>query len=378
MPPPVVNPFTRKPVALSKESTELYKSTDDNALKDFVGRCEVLPEEVNLEDIDSLYEHQMIRSIVDHFYPISLSLETSNKKFFIHQSAIVADALFKLQRFQEARVVVEKALAVPTDSPASEVDSLPGEVSTPVNDKDTEFSMLLSILNCEISISEGKVPLTQLYTLLEELGSGSLIDTHLIFRIQKDICTILLKEYDYDSLCCLLNEWMNRQSSEYCSLYLLAICIFGSEGDSKRLEEMKKRFSDSNDDFPVVHLIDGVLDSMKGEMKSALEHFERTINSSMIPELICAASLNASACYYHSNDLTQAVNTLESLILRDPVNCFDSSVLSNLICVYNELYIPEECELKCRALFSLSQQYHLERYTQKDFGLMFCVYLTDV
>ena len=74
---------------------------------------------------------------------------------------------------------------------------------------------------------------------------------------------------------------MNRQSSEYCSLYLLAICIFGSEGDSKRLEEMKKRFSDSNDDFLVVHLIDGVLDSMKGEMKSALEHFERTINSSM-------------------------------------------------------------------------------------------------
>lgn len=112
--------------------------------------------------------------------------------------AIVADAIFKLQRFQEARVVVEKALAVPTDSPASEVDSLPGEVSTPVNDKDTEFSMLLSILNCEISISEGKVPLTQLYTLLEELGSGSLIDTHLIFRIQKDICTILLKECDND------------------------------------------------------------------------------------------------------------------------------------------------------------------------------------
>ena len=97
MPSPIVNPFTRKPVALSKglfvllllsfvESTELYKSTDDNALKDFVGRCEVLPEEVNLEDIDSLYEHQMIRSIVDHFYPIALSLETSNKKFFVHQS----------------------------------------------------------------------------------------------------------------------------------------------------------------------------------------------------------------------------------------------------------------------------------------------------
>ena len=58
--------------------------------------------------------------------------------------------------------------------------------------------------------------------------------------------------------------------------------------------------------------------------------------------MIRSASLNASACYYHRNDLTQAMNTLESLILRDPINGFDSSVLSNLICVYNELYIPEE------------------------------------
>ena len=74
---------------------------------------------------------------------------------------------------------------------------------------------------------------------------------------------------------------MDRQSSEYCSLHLLAICIFGSEGDSERLEEMKKRFSDPNDESLVVYLIDGVLDSMKGEMKSALEHFEQIINSSV-------------------------------------------------------------------------------------------------
>ena len=111
--------------------------------------------------------------------------------------AIVADALFKLQRFQEAQAVVERALMIPMDSPASEVDSLPGETPNPVSDKDTEFSLLLSILNCEISISEGKNPLTQLHTLLKELGSQSLMNTDLVFRIQKDICLQLLKNRNY-------------------------------------------------------------------------------------------------------------------------------------------------------------------------------------
>lgn len=106
-----------------------------------------------------------------------------------------------------------------------------------------------------------------------------------------------------------------------------------------------------------------------------------------IPEVIRSASLNASACYYQTNSLNQAVNTLESLILRDPVNGLDSVVLSNLLCMYNELYIPEEwlflksdlmnSELKCRALFSLSQQYHMECFTQNDFGFMLCVCLKD-
>ena len=99
--------------------------------------------------------------------------------------------------------------------------------------------------------------------------------------------------------------------------------------------------------------------------------------------MIRSASLNASACYYQCNDLTQAARTLESLIFRDPAFGFDRSVLSSLICIYNELYVPEErllladslmnSELKCRALFSLSQRYHIELLTQKDFSLGYVV-----
>lgn len=213
IPQAVINPFTRKPVALSKglliflfsctDSIEIYKSNDDDVLKDLVGKCQVLPEEVNLGDIDSLYAHQMVKSIVAHFYPLDSSLERNNSMFFIQQSvcswllcklkAIVADALLKLNRLQEARSVVEKAISRVSDSPNSEVGSLPGEIPTPVGVRSSEFSNLLSILDCEISTLEGKQPLTQLYTLLEELWSFPSKDTNLIFRVENDICSILLK-----------------------------------------------------------------------------------------------------------------------------------------------------------------------------------------
>lgn len=74
---------------------------------------------------------------------------------------------------------------------------------------------------------------------------------------------------------------MEKHLSEYCSLHFLAIRIFASEGDSMRLKEIRTRLNDKDERSLRVSLIDGILASMKGELRDALEHFEHVINFSV-------------------------------------------------------------------------------------------------
>ena len=48
-----------------------------------------------------------------------------------------------------------------------------------------------------------------------------------------------------------------------------------------RLKEIRTRFNDKNERSLIVSLIDGILASMKGELRDALEHFEHVINFSV-------------------------------------------------------------------------------------------------
>ncbi|KAK8796419.1 hypothetical protein WA588_000554 [Blastocystis sp. NMH] len=371
-----INPFTKKPISLSKESSVSDVTETDADVDALLSQCQILPDSRLSKDIEYLYDHLRVRSIVKQFYPIALS---PNSESFYYHSSIVADCLLKLDQLEDAESVISKVKRI-HNTASAEADSLPGDSPVQIPTSKSGLPILLSVVENEITIKKGREPYDAFSSLLNELWElhssqqVTRVD-ELVFRVEQVICSLLMKRCDVESLMSFLSCWLRKHvqaGHSYTPLHFLALRIYAMYRDVSRIGELKSMYLQSlkGDDRPFfAKFIDGVLAGIQGRFTEACGLYENVARGSSVPDLATSAAVNAAVCFYLGNEAEKAARTLEQVIFHDPVNGFRSDVVRNLVSVYNELYAPKESERKRRSLYLLSLKYQVELLTGSDFGI---------